>query len=257
MKAKNHFFARKTLFLSLIFLLGVAVLPAAAAEPPELARWTRGDDFTDRDGAQRVRVKVVYYSNEYIEALVKSEAEKNLWTQDETENYKYTLLKTLNLHDAIAFHVNLYVEGLPIYAQPFDRHISLTIGKKRYNPSDYDRRFNFKILGEREGMVWFPRYDPKTGEEILKGAKDIRLVLDSAISQAISPRGDAMWVWDITKDKVEGLGDGRAMDRLELDRLIKRLENLNKQRSELQLQMDSIDQELTTINTRVDELQSK
>lgn len=248
---------KKTVWLVLALAICLVSHAAFAADSPELARWTRTSDFADRDEAQRVKVSVVYYSNEYIEALVKAEAEKNLWTRDETENYKYTLLKTLNFHDAIAFQLTLYVEGLPMYAQPFDRHISLWIGNKRYNPTDYDKRFNVKILGERDGMIWFPRYDPKTGAELLKGAKDIRLVLDGAISQAISPRGDAMWVWDITKDVEGALGNGRAMDRLELDRLIKRLEKLNQERGALQLQVDSIDQELNKVNSRIDELQGR
>lgn len=253
----NHSNMKKTVWLVLALAICLVPHAAFAADLPELARWTRTSDFADRDEAQRVKVSVVYYSNEYVEALVKAEAEKNLWTRDETENYKYTLLKTLNFHDAIAFQLTLYVEGLPMYAQPFDRHISLWIGNKRYNPTDYDKRFNVKILGERDGMIWFPRYDPKTGAELLKGAKDIRLVLDGAISQAISPRGDAMWVWDITKDVEGALGNGKAMDRLELDRLIKRLEKLNQERGALQLQVDSIDQELNKVNSRIDELQGR
>ena len=124
---------KKTVWLVLALAICLVPHAAFAADLPELARWTRTSDFADRDEAQRVKVSVVYYSNEYVEALVKAEAEKNLWTRDETENYKYTLLKTLNFHDAIAFQLTLYVEGLPMYAQPFDRHISLWIGNKRYN----------------------------------------------------------------------------------------------------------------------------
>ncbi|GAB1487209.1 hypothetical protein MASR2M79_22650 [Aminivibrio sp.] len=38
------------------------------------------------DSAVRMDLKVTYYAAEYIEALVRQEAEKNLWTADETEN---------------------------------------------------------------------------------------------------------------------------------------------------------------------------
>lgn len=250
---------RKAFLYFLCLLLCLVAPPAWSAEkePPEMRRWARENDIADKDGSQRVKVRVVYYSNEYIEALVNSEAEKNLWTRDEMENYKYTLLKSLNLHDSIAFHVSFYVEGIPMYAQPFDKHITLIIGKKRYTPSDYDKRFNFKILGGRDGMISFPRYDPKTGKDVLQGAKDIRLVLDSVISQAISRRGDLIWVWDITKDRPDALGDGKAMDRLEMDRLLRRMEKLKEDRAGLQTQVDAIDKELNEVNARMDELQSR
>ena len=39
-------------------------------------------------------------------------------------------------------------------------------------------------------MVFFPRYDPKTGKNILEKAKDVRLILSESINQATSARGD-------------------------------------------------------------------
>ena len=47
------------------------------------------------------------------------------------------------------------------------------------------------------------------------------------------------------------------MDRLELDRLIKRMEKLNQERQELQTKMDAIDRELGEVRSRVDELQTR
>jgi len=82
-----------------------------------------------------------------------------------------------------------------MYAQPFDRHISLWIDNKRYDPTDYDKRFNVKILGDRDGMVWFPRYDPKTGAELLKGAKDIRLGLDGGCAGRVCRLGAWFVLW--------------------------------------------------------------
>ncbi|MCR5346280.1 MAG: hypothetical protein K6E38_00715 [Fretibacterium sp.] len=234
-------------------------LPSFAAEktPPAMERWIRRSKVADRDGTQEVTLKVTYYANEYVDALVKSEAEKNLWTQDEMENYRYTLLKTINLQDSLPFHIDLYVTGVPMYPAPFDKHIYLMIGKKRYTPSDYDKRFNFKVSGGRDGMVHFPRYDPKTGEDVLKGAKDVRLFFDASITYAQAGKGDFMWVWDITKDKPAMAGDGKAEARLEVDRLLRRMEKLDKERQELQGKLDTLNKELGEINSRIDELQSR
>ncbi|MDO4786617.1 MAG: hypothetical protein Q4A13_06695 [Fretibacterium sp.] len=250
------FFTRKIWGAALAFCL-VALSAWAVDNDAILKKWTRTNSFSEKTGLQTVDLKVTYYSAEYIEALVRSEAEKNLWTKDEMENYKYTLLKTLNLHESIAFHLDLNVTGVPMYAQPFDRHLTLFIGKKRYSPSDYDKRFNFKISGRRDGMVSFPRYDPKTGKDILEGAKDIRLSLSGSVSQATTARGDVLWVWDISKDNPDALGTGKAMDRLELDRLIKRMEKLNADRQELQTQIDALDKELGEVGARIDELQAR
>ena len=243
----------------LALLLCLAALPALAAEKtsPVMERWVRRSSAADKEGAQSMKVQVTYYANEYVEALVNSEAEKNLWTQDEMENYKYTLLKTLNLSESLAFHLDLNVNGVPMYPAPFDKHIYLMIGKKRYTPSDYDKRFNFKLSGKRDGMVYFPRYDSKTGQDVLKGAKDVRLFLDASITYAQAGKGDFMWVWDITKDKPSSAGDGKAAARLEIDRLLRRMEKLDKERQELQGQLDKINQELDEVNSRMDELQSR
>ncbi len=245
--------------LALVFCLFALPVLAANDEPEAMKRWTRNTEVQDKDGDQRLTVKVVYYSNEYVEALINNEAEKNLWTQDEVENYKYTLLKTLNLNESIAFHLSLKVIGVPMYAKPFDKHISLMIGSKRYTPSDYDKRLNFKISGDRDGMIWFPRYDPKTGKDILEGAKDIRLIFDKSISKAIANRSDLVWIWDVRKDKpsVFAEGESKAANRLEIDRLLKRLDKLNGERKELQEKLDAIDSERNTISSRIDELQAR
>ena len=229
---------------------------AAEKVDPVLAQWTHETEAKDRDGDQSIKVKATYYSNEYIEALIMSEAEKNLWTADEMENYKYTLLKNLNLAESIPFHIDMYVRGIPMYANPFDKHVTMMVGKTKYSPIDYDKRFNFKIQGARDGMVFFPRYDPKTGKEILDGAKDVRLVFDSSISIAMAPRGDVMWVWDLTKDRAK-IGGGKAANRLEVDRLLKRNEKLNADREALRKQLADLDKEAGEISDRIDELQSE
>ena len=219
-----------------------------------MAAWSHEDNFTDNPNDQTLRVKVTYYSNEYIEALVNAEAEKNLWTNDEMENYKYTLLKNLNLAESIPFHVSLYVRGMPMYPAPFDKHIKMRVGKNVYEPIDYDKRFNFKILGARDGIVYFPRYDPKTGKDVLEGARDVRLTLDASISHALITRGDVTWVWDLTRDRGTIAG-GAAANRLEVDRLIKRTDKLKEERDELQKRLDALNKEYDEINSRIDELQ--
>ena len=247
------------LFVSCLALCFPAFCALAEDDEPEaMRRWVRTTEARDKDGDQDLKIKVTYYSNEYIEAMVKRETEKNLWTQDEVENYKYTLLKMLNLNEYIAFHLDIRVYGIPMYPSPLDKHIWLMIGNKRYTPSDYDKRFNFKIIGERDGMVYFPRYDPKTGKNLLEGAKDIRLVFDKSITKAVVNRSDIVWIWDISKDKPEAFVEqGKAANRLEIDRLLKRLDKLGGERQELQKKLDELDSELNRINSRIDELQAR
>ena len=242
--------------LILLFLFIPAICCAAENVDSVLAQWSHESRVTDRDGDQEVQIKATYYSNEYIEALIAAEAEKNLWTADEMENYKYTLLKNLNLAESIPFHIDMYVRGVPMYAGPFDKHITMMVGRKKYSPIDYDKRFNFRIQGPRDGLVFFPRYDPKTGKEILEGARDVRLIFDSSISIAMSSRGDITWVWDLNKDRAK-IGGGKAANRLEIDRLLKRNQKLNADREALRKQLEALDKEAEEVNTRIDELQSE
>ncbi|MDR1875279.1 MAG: hypothetical protein LBQ90_09760 [Synergistaceae bacterium] len=239
------------------FVIFLCSSAQAAVEDRILKSWTRSGDFNDGSGMQQVRIRVTYYSAEYIEALVRSEAEKNLWTRDEEEQYRYSLLKTLNLDERIAFHFDFNVTGVPVYLQPFDRHLKLFVGKKVIEPVDYDKRFNFKLQGQRDGMVWFPRYDEKTGKNVLDGLRDLRLAIDGSISQATTRGGDVRFVWDITGDDPSVLNKGTAAARLEMDRLIKRLEKLRGDRAKIQQQMDAVNKELSEIDNRVSELQQQ
>ena len=105
-------------------------------------------------------------------------------------------------------------------------------------------------------MVYFPRYDPKTGKDVLEGARDVRLVFNSSISIALSGRGDITWVWDLTKDRAK-IGGGKAANRLEIDRLLKRSEKLKADRDALRKQLDELDKEAQEVNDRIEELQSE
>ena len=243
-----------TASLMLLFLICTASF-AAEKEDPVLKAWSHETSVGDDGSGQSIRIKATYYSNEYIEALITSEAEKNLWTADEMENYKYTLLKNLNLSESIPFHIDMYVRGIPMYPNPFDKHITMMVGKKKYTPIDYDKRLNFKILGPRDGMVFFPRYDPKTGKDVLEGARDVRILFDSSVSYALMGKGDILWIWDLSKDRGKIAG-GKAADRLEADRLIKRSDKLKTDREALKKQLEELDKEYNEVNTRIDELQS-
>ena len=251
---RTKFSALMILILSLIFGSQCQAAQKTSPEEAALKAWSHENEYVTID--QSLKLKITYYSNEYVEALIASEAEKNLWTNDEMENYKYTLLKNLNLAESIPFHVDMYVRGIPMYAGPFDKHITMMVGKKKYQPIDYEKRFNFKILGQRDGMVFFPRYDPKTGKEILEGARDVRIIFDSSITHALSSRGDVTYVWDLAKDRGK-ISGGKAANRLEADRLIKRADKLKAEREALQKQIDALNKEYKDVNSRIDELQAQ
>ena len=139
---------------------------------------------------------------------------------------------------------------------PFDVMVKLRIGNKVYKPVDYDKRFNFKFQGEKEGLVYFPRFDEKTGKDLLKGAKTVRLEFSSAISSVLDSK-TPYFLWDVNKDDPSKLYQGKAAERFESDRLIKRLEKLRKDKTTLESQLKAVDDEIGTIQTRLDELAKK
>ena len=188
---------------------------------------------------------------------MEAEAEKNLWTADEKEQYKYQLLKTLNLEEYVPFHISFENYGPSMHMAPFDKMVWLWMGKKKYEPVDYDKRFNFKLQGQRDGMIWFPRYDEKTGKSLVEGVNSVRLELHSSISPFLSARQTISFIWDIAKDNPGRLYEGKAASRLELDRLIKRIDKLNTEKRELEEKLNELNTELSTINTRVEELQKQ
>jgi hypothetical protein len=242
------------LFCAALCVFGYVMAAEARIEERILNAWTRSGEFSDGAGAQFVRIRATYYSAEYIEALIRSEAERNLWTQDEEDRYRYSLLRALNLDETIAFHIEFDVAGTPMYPQPFDRHLTLFAGRARLNPVDYDRRFNFRVQGVRDGMVWFPRYDA-SGRSFLDGVRDLHLLISGSISHATTRTGDVRFVWDISGDDPSVLGTGTAAARIEMDRLLRRTEMLRSDRGSIQEQMSALDAELAEINARIDELQ--
>lgn len=240
-------------------LIGVVVAifafaSCAAAAPYDqiLQRWTKTNQYKNDIGAE-MWISASYYAAEYIEALVQAEADKNLWTEDELERYKYELLKALQLEEYLPFRIEFDNRASPISMAPFDEQVTLWIGNKKYKPMDYDKRFNFKLSGKRDGMVYFPRYDEK-GKSLLDGVKTVKLEINGNISPVTIGRS-IEFMWDVGQDDPERLFRGRAAAQLELDRLIRRLEQLNKQRTELERQLQELTEEINRVQTRVDDLQ--
>ena len=77
----------------------------ASSSDQILLRWSKSQRFeSDMDG--NVTVTATYYSAEYIEAYIQKEAQKNLWTQNETEEYKYNFLGNFKI--LVFFYDYLY-----------------------------------------------------------------------------------------------------------------------------------------------------
>ena len=238
-----------------IFITAICATAYAAAIDNILLRWRKTALY--EENTSNLTVAVTYYSAELVEAEIQAEAEKNLWTQDELERYKYRYLQMLNLADMIPIKVEFVNNGPTMYPGPFDKMIDMKIGNKTYEPVDYDKRMNFSFQGEKEGLVFFNRFDPKTGKNILEGQKRVTIEISSGISPLIAGRGKrARFFWDIKNDDPSKLYAGQTAARLETARLLKRLENLRTDRSEEEAKLKAIDDEINTIQTRLDELAS-
>lgn len=238
-----------------IFITAICATAYAAAIDNILLRWRKTALY--EENTSNLTVAVTYYSAELVEAEIQAEAEKNLWTQDELERYKYRYLQMLNLAEMIPIKVEFVNNGPTMYPGPFDKMIDMKIGNKTYEPVDYDKRMNFSFQGEKEGLVFFNRFDPKTGKNILEGQKRVTIEISSGISPLIAGRGKrARFFWDIKNDDPSKLYAGQTAARLETDRLLKRLENLRKDRADEEARLRAIDDEINTIQTRLDELAS-
>ena len=236
-------------------LLGFAAAAFAAPFDQVLQRWTKSRKFVDEDGAN-LEVKATYYSKEFVEALILKEAQDNMWTQQETDDYKYKLLGAIRLNEVIPINIEFINNGPTMYLGPFDIMAKFRIGNKTYKAVDYDKRFNFKFQGKKEGFIFFPRYDEKTGKDLLKGAKQARLELLASISP-ITDGKDTTFVWDIANDDPQALYKGAAEVKLETDRLLKRLDKLRKDKAEEDKKTKAITDEISTIQQRLDELSKK
>lgn len=243
---------RVIIALSILVTLIAAAAALAAPYDQIIQRWTKSRKFIDKDGAN-LEVRATYYAAEYIEALLQKEAEKNMWTAQELENYKYNYLGALQLNEMIPIHVEFINNGPTMYLGPFDNMLRLRVGNQTYKPVDYDKRFNFRFQGQRDGLIFFARYDEKTGKDLLKGVKSVTLTLNPAISP-LTEGSETRFMWDVYNDNPEKLYAGQTASRFETDRLLKRLQKLRSDRVELDKQMQAIDDEINTIQKRLDDL---
>lgn len=241
--------------LALLVTFAMAVFASAAPYDQVIQRWTKSRKFIDKDGAN-LEIKATYYAAEYIEATLQREAQKNMWTAQELENYKYNYLSALQLNEMIPIHVEFINNGPTMYLGPFDNLLRLRIGNQSYKPVDYDKRFNFRFQGQRDGLVYFARYDEKTGKDLLKGIKSVTLTLNPAISP-LTGGSETRLMWDVYNDEPAKLYQGKTAARFETERLLKRLEKLRNDKTELQQRMKTIDDEIGTIQTRLDELSAE
>lgn len=248
MKKKNIAVAA----LSLLALFMIAALAAAAPYDQVIQRWTKNRKFVDRDGAN-LEIRATYYAAEYLEASLQREAQKNMWTAHELENYKYNYLNALQLNEMIPIHIEFINNGPTMHLGPFDNMLRLRIGSRTYKPVDYDKRFNFRFQGQRDGLVFFARYDEKTGNDLIKNVKNVTLTINPAISP-LTEGSETRFLWDVGNDDPSKLYQGKTADRFESDRLIKRLQKLRGDKSELEKQLNAVEDEITTIQTRLDEL---
>lgn len=238
--------------LSLLFVFLFATVASAATYDQVLQRWTKSRRIEDSDGAN-LTVYATYYSAEFIEALMQSEAQKNMWTEQELEDYKYNYLGALHLDEAIPINIKFVNNGPTMYLGPFDNMVRLRIGNKTYKPIDYDKRFNFKFQGEREGLVFFARYDEQTGKDLLQGVKSVYLTFIPAISPILEG-SEIQFIWDVANDDPNRLYQGRTAARFESERLLKRLDKLRKDKAGIESQLKAVDDEIGTIQKRLDEL---
>jgi len=243
------------MFIS-IFITVFTASAFAAADPFDqvLKRWTKDRKYVDENNISNLTVYATYYSTEFIEAYIQSQAQKNLWTKEETEDYKYKFLSALRLKEAIPVQIRFVNNAETMYLGPFDIMVKLRIGNTLYKPIDYDKRFNFRFQGEKEGLVFFPRFDSKTGKDLLKGIKNVTLELSSNISPNLTKGNVTKFLWDVYNDNPDKLYQGKAAAQFETDRLLQRLDKLKKDETTLQTQLKSVEDEKNTIQKRLDEL---
>ena len=252
MKKNCYFIVLFLIFMTALFLNA----SVSYADPFQnvLERWTKSVKYIDKENMiDNLEIRATYYSAEFIEALTQNEAKLNLWTDQETEDYKYNLLGALRLDEMIPIQIEFINNGPMMYLGPFDIMVKLMIGNKEYKMADYDKRFNFKFQGKKDGLVYFPRYDEKTGKDLLKGVKSVKLFFSPSISPVVEGRSPE-FMWDVYNDDPSKLYQGKTAARFETDRLLKRLDKLRKDKGEHEKQLQGINDEIATVQKRLDEL---
>ncbi|MGI6431630.1 MAG: hypothetical protein ACOXZ3_05550 [Synergistaceae bacterium] len=247
---------KKSIATLLLLAMIVLFTGAANADPFDqvLNRWTKTIKYIDEDKISFLEIKATYYSAEFIEAYVQKEAKDNMWTQQEMEDYKYNFLAALQMTEMIPIMIEFTNNAETMHLGPFDIMVKLGIGNKFYKPVDYDKRFNFKFQGKKEGLVFFPRFDEKTGKDLLKGQKNVTLELKHTINPSVTNGKDTKFIWTVENDDPSKLYQGKSAARFETDRLLKRLDKLRKDKAEHEKQLQGINDEISTVQKRLDEL---
>lgn len=245
----------KKFFLAAMIVMIAACSTAFGATKydAELERWTRSEQAQDDMGG-RFTLKATPYTAEYINTLMEAEAERNMWTASELEDYKYNFLRTIRIDEYFAVHLEMENLGASAHMAPFDEMCYMWIGNKKYKAVEYEPRFNMPLQGTIDGLVFFPRYDEKTGKPIINKDMSVRFVLIGAASPALNNR-DLRITWDIKADS--GMITGSAADRMEVDRLLRRIEKLNGERDQLEEELEAKKREIKEILDRVNELQGR
>lgn len=243
-------------FLVLMLAAARGAVAEAQSDQSVMNRWTKERVYTDRKYGGELKVRATFYSSEVIEAIVQDEAERNLWTKEEMENYKYQFLKSLKLDDFIPVRLEFDNSGPSMHMSPFGSQVALWVGGKKYEPVEYDTRFNIKLLGQRDGLVYFPKYDEKTGKPLIGRDMTVKLTINGGIS-ALTMGKTIEFLWDIKKENEGPKIAGKAEARLEMDRLIKRLEKLNGEKKELEGKLEQLKAEIEKIQARMAELQKQ
>ena len=236
---------------SFLFCCAAGALAANQYEAA-MARWSRHEDYRDAMGST-FSVRATLYTADYIEGYMQSEAEKNLWTASELEDFKYNFLNSVKAEEYLPIYLELNELGPTAHMAPFDEMIHLWVGGKKYAPVEYDHRFNFPLQGKRDGMVYFPKYDEKTGAPILNKGTTLRLVMVSGASPILGSN-EVRINWDVKPENFEASTAGAAVARLEIDRLLKRMEKITGEKAELETQLGDKNREIDEINARIDEL---
>ncbi|EHM13193.1 MULTISPECIES: hypothetical protein [Jonquetella] len=230
------------------------VCSLVSAPIAQAAEWQQTQKFRDKFGGE-LTIIATYYGAAEVDRQVRENAEKNLWTEDEADQFRYTLLRQLKLDEYIPIHLKFITSGPALRMSPFGSLVDLIVGKNHISPADYEKKFNFKITDQIDGFVYFPRENAKGKPFLTDKTKQITLTLNgSGISPVVFSK-NIHFAWDVSDDQPDKMLQGAAGAKLEIDRLLKRLTNLNERESTLQKELNDVQAEKKTVNDRINVLQ--
>lgn len=140
-------------------------------------------------GSATVEFYVTYYSPELWKLHKENAMEVNVETTSD-------FLTDIRDEDAVIFKIRIKNNAPPIQLNPLNSMITLRIDNKRYKSTEHDINLSREFQGENEGYVYFPRFDPKTGADVLKNAKRIWFELSTLISPVMQGQTPSLR-WDL------------------------------------------------------------